>query len=135
MPKKPISKSLSAKKKLKAHLEKTTDVAFTPTEPVTWYWWRVINKAVFQDQLPHPSKIVIKKMRDAYGLCQANAKNNSCTITVSTIHITTRKLFLSTLCHEMCHQWQFHFGTGSLDHGANFKQWSEYFRKRFGIIL
>ena len=126
--------SVSAKKKLKAHLEKTSDAAFKPTESVAWYWWRVINKAAFKDSLPYPSKIVIRKLRGAWGTCLGKKREDMCIVTLST-EINNRRLFIATVAHEMVHQWQWHFGEGDLHHGENFRDWKLYFRTNFGIIL
>ena len=135
MPKKSkVSRSVAAKKKLKEHLSKNSHCYFRPTESVAWYWWRVINKAAFKNQLPPPSEIIVRKLRGAWGLCDSKMRKNICIITIST-EITNRKLFIATVAHEMVHQWQFHFGTGNLDHGSNFRDWDVYFRHNLGIIL
>jgi hypothetical protein len=130
MQKKKVSKSV-AKKKLKNHIDNTPiTCVFTPTESVVWYWWHVINKAVFNNELPRPI-ITVRKLRGAWGTC--NGEN----ITISAT-ITNRHLFIATICHEMCHQWQHHFGTGingGINHGPVFRNWDHYFKQTFGIVL
>jgi hypothetical protein len=138
VPKKPkISRSVEAKKKLKDHLKthrsKTSACYFVPTESVAWYWWRVINKAAFKNKLPYPEEIVIRKLRGAWGLCNGKTRNDTCIITISS-EITNRKLFIATVAHEMVHQWQW-YDRGRLDHASSFREWNEYFKRNFGIVL
>jgi hypothetical protein len=140
VPKKPkISRSVAAKKKLKDHLKthigksKNSSYYFTPTEAVAWYWWRVINKAAFKNKLPYPSAIIVRKLRGAWGLCLGKSRENNCVITISS-EITNRKLFIATVAHEMVHQWQW-YDRGVLDHASRFREWNEYFKRNFGIVL
>ena len=124
--KKVVSRSV-AKKKLKDHIDKTPVTSlFTPTETVVWYWWHVVNKAVFNNELPHPI-ITVRKLRGAWGNC--NGQN----ITISTT-ITNRHLFIATIAHEMCHQYLYQT-LGKLNHGESFLKWKRYFKQTYGIIL
>ena len=135
--KKKSSETVAAKKKLKTHLKNhlgKNSRYFHPTEAMAWYWWRVINKAAFKNELPYPSEIAIKNLRGAWGTCLGKTRTNECIICIST-NIKSRKLFIATIAHEMVHQWQFHFGKGTLDHGLSYKDWDRYFRSHFGIIL
>lgn len=132
-----VSRTVAAKKKLKDHLKhhrgESTSGYFTPTEAVAWYWWRVINKAAFKNKLPYPSKIVIRKLRGAWGTCFGKTRDNNCIITISS-DITSRKLFIATIAHEMVHQWQW-YDKQHLDHASSFRSWNEYFKRNFGITL
>lgn len=129
------SVSSANRKKLKNHLKKKP-VDFVPTDTVAWYWWHVINKAAFNNALPKPKDIIIRKMRGNWGTCECSPDGVNCTslITLCT-SLTDKKLFISTLAHEMVHSWQGHFGKGNLDHGSVFKDWQSYFKKKFDIIL
>lgn len=125
--------SVTAKKKLKAHLQKNFNSDFTPTESIAWYWWHVINKAAFKSQLPQPTKISVRTLYCAWGECLCDYRNNTSEISIS-IAIQTRKMFIATVAHEMVHQWQFHFGS-KVNHGKQFKDWDTYFRNNFQIII
>lgn len=122
----------AAKKQLKSHLKRRGDCHLTVSEGLSWYWWRIINRAVFNNALPIPSKIVVRRLRGAWGLCWGKRKG-TCVITISS-DIQSRKLFLETLCHEMVHQYQW-LDKKSLDHGSSFREWKSYFRSNFNIGL
>lgn len=135
------SKAYSAKKKLKNHLDNTRYLnnGFIPTEQVTKYWWRIINMAVFKNSLPPPSDIIIRKLRDykglyIWGMCSGKTRINLCEITINE-NITSKKLFLETLIHEMVHQHQWYNNNGNMNHGKTFKEWEIYFKNKFDLII
>lgn len=81
-------------------------------------WFLVYNKQLFDGELPTP-KILLVDL-EHYGEYLDNV------ITVST-NITDRDIALSTLLHEMVHQWQDLRGH-KVDHGVHFLSWQ-------GLIL
>lgn len=92
------------------------------------YWWKICNRAFFNNELVQPKCITIKKFRDKYGYCVKRGINQHNVEIAIASWITNRKEFISTLVHEMVHQWQYyHYGTAS--HGKTFKQWQPVIEK------
>ena len=93
-----------------------------------------INRDLFADQLPHCIIIMSKKLRRAagyygfqryQGLDEDNRETVLDEIAINP-HIMRRgaDYVLSTLAHEMCHLWQYHFGKQSRG-GYHNSQWAD----------
>lgn len=115
-----------AQNKIKSYLANE----FVPTEKKARYWFDVINKAVFDDIII-PSEIKIRGMKKSWGMCSIDGDFSLITINSE---ITTRKLFISTLSHEMVHLWQVQTGQ-NMNHASSYLEWKKYFKKHFKIIL
>jgi hypothetical protein len=133
MSKRSKASKFAAKRRLKEHFKGKSSCTFVPTETVAWYWWRIINKAAFNDKLPYPGKIIIRRLRGFDGFCVGKTNKNICEITLAS-NIHDKKLFIATIAHEMVHQWQFYFGS-DLHHGMDFREWKLFFSSKFGIVL
>lgn len=124
--------SVAAKMKIVTHLEKYRNDNFEVTDNKVLYWWKIINKAAFNNRLDQPL-IVIRKLRGAWGICDVKGRENNLTITVNE-SINSRDLFISTIAHEMVHQWQWKKNQ-NMHHSYNFIKWKRYFKKHYGIVI
>ena len=89
------------------------------------YWWRGFNDAVFGGEL-RPIKIVHGWTgRGVWGWCTSDREI-----------IISDKLdedqAMSTLLHEMIHQWQLEHGL-EMSHGASFLKWSKTCKSLTGL--
>lgn len=124
--------SSAAKKKVKAHVNRyknENDFQFTYRHVI--YWFGIINRAAFKNKLPLP-KFKIKRMRNTWGWCIAS--ESSMVIKINE-NINSRSLFLSTLGHEMTHQYQYMFEGGIMNHKESFKIWKRFFKKHMKIDI
>lgn len=129
----PKKKRVAAKKHLKTHIEKGARNNVVVSESLVAYWFHIINSAAFKNELPTPDKIVVRRMVGRWGLCEGNSKTNNCVITISN-SIPNKTFFLATVAHEMVHQYQW-IHTNDVHHGRSFKEWKEFFRKTFRIVI
>jgi len=124
--------SVAAKKKIRNHIERNqTDCTVTPQ--LIAYWWRIINMAVFQGKLSQP-KFTLNPPRDSWGIFRVYPIPGSgewLNIAVSP-NINNKSLLLSTIAHEMIHQWQYE-RHGMTNHRETYRQWKAYFLKQFNI--
>ena len=126
----------SAQKKIKSHIERCDEKQdinsdnFVITKPLVLYWFHLANKAFFNNKLPVPI-FEFRRLRGTWGLCIF--KNNEYVITLS-LDITSKKLLISTLLHEIVHQQQY-FTTGTMSHAESYLKWKRYFKKNFDIVL
>lgn len=73
--------------------------------------FRLINREVFDGVLPTPNIEVVSNCRKYWGFCTSNStefvltKKSNCTIRLSDKWFCKQWL-ISTLAHEMCHQYQ-----------------------------
>lgn len=83
--------------------------------------FKFLNQKLFNDELPHCVITLSRKSR-TYGFYvnqlwekTSDAKQKMCEISLNPDHFKDRsnEETLSTLAHEMAHQWQFHFGKPS----------------------
>ena len=119
-----------AREKIRSHLDNRSTHSVQVTERMVRYWWRVCNVAIFNEKL-YPPEVLIKKLKD-WGYCQVNSQGE---VTVALdLDISTRELFLSTLIHEMVHQWE-HETYGRMGHGKRYQQWVDRVAKYIGLDI
>lgn len=108
--------------------------------------YRLINREVFYGRLPTP-KIYLTRLHGAIGVCEGKEgplrKTKSyCTITISDRYYC-RQWLISTLAHEMVHQYQWDIFSNvrvkqglprHMSHGPSFYIWRKKLNK-FGIGL
>ena len=124
---------IKAKRKLKSHLERYThEDDFIITERKAKYWFTVINKAMFNSNLPKPIGWEIKNLRGCWGRCSGRSSDNA-VVGIST-QIDSRDLFLATLSHEMVHIWELNM-LGEMSHGKVYLKWKRLFKKKLNITL
>lgn len=95
-------------------------------------WFRYINRAVFNKQLPNFHKIIIKKwLKQAMGQVCAYPDKNPKRFELEMIQrYETKKDFIETLAHEMIHLYQFAVKKDSGNHNKIFYS----FRPKFKFI-
>ena len=113
---------------------------YRPTVGQAYYYFRLLNHLVFDDQLSQP-KIFIRRLHKVWGYCRGQ-RDFTCHI-----HLTDRyycrQWFLTVLAHEMCHQYQWQVlgqqrivegREPVMSHGPNFFLFKERLR-RYSIPL
>ena len=108
--------------------------------------YRLINREIFYNQLPAP-KIVIRRLRDCVGICIGAEGPIRKTKSYCSIHICDRwycrQWMISTLAHEMVHQYQWDVYSNirvkrgmprHMSHGPSFYIWRKKLKKH-GIAL
>lgn len=119
---------------------------YRPTLKEVRALYRLINREVFYNRLPTP-KFVLKRLYDAVGMCEGREGPIRKTKSHCTIYLADRyycrQWFISTLAHEMVHQYQWDIysnirvkkgGKRHMSHGPSFYIWRKKLSK-FGIAL
>lgn len=108
--------------------------------------YRLINREVFYNKLPMP-KFILRRLHDAIGVCSGAEGPIRKTKSYCTIYLADRyyckQWFISTLAHEMVHQYQWDIYsnirvkrglTRHMSHGPSFYIWRNKLSK-YGIAL
>lgn len=95
-------------------------------------WFRYINRAVFNNELPNFDKIIIKKwLKQAMGQVCAYPDKDPKRFELEMLRkYNTKKDFIETLAHEMIHLYQFALKKDTGNHNSIFYS----FRPRFKFI-
>ena len=95
-------------------------------------WFRYINRAVFNNELPNFDKIIIKKwLKQAMGQVCAYPDRNPTRFELEMLRkYHTKRDFIETLAHEMIHLYQFALKKDTGNHNSIFYS----FRPRFKFI-
>ncbi len=95
-------------------------------------WFRYINRAVFNNELPDFDKIVIKKwLKRAMGQVCAYPDKNPTRFELEMLKkYNNKRDFIETLAHEMIHLYQFALKKDTGNHNTTFYS----FRPRFKFI-
>jgi hypothetical protein len=95
-------------------------------------WFRYINRAVFNNELPNFNKIIIKKwLKRAMGQVCAYPDRNPKRFELEMLRkYNTKRDFIETLAHEMIHLYQFALKKDTGNHNSIFYS----FRPRFKFI-
>lgn len=95
-------------------------------------WFRYINRAVFNNELPDFDKIIIKKwLKQAMGQVCAYPDKDPKRFELEMLRkYNTKKDFIETLAHEMIHLYQFTLKKDTGNHNRIFYS----FRPRFKFI-
>ncbi len=120
-----------AQKKIRNHLDTRSNHSVVVTERMARIWWRVCNVALFRNKLYPPGQLVIKQLKD-WGYCQITSELE--VIIALDSEITTRGMFLSTLIHEMVHQWE-NQTYGRMGHGERFSNWKKKILKELSLDI
>ena len=124
--------SKTAREKIRNHLDARSNHSVQVSERMVRYWWRVCNVALFKNKLYPPRDIQIEKLKD-WGFCRSHGTDHEVTIVLSE-ELGTRELFLSTLIHEMVHQWE-HETYGRMGHGKRYQQWVDSVSTHIGLDI
>ena len=143
----------AAELKIKAHLKRVNQretVVITPR--LVSYWWKVLNIAVFQNELYIPNIKIVKQISgEAFGECvgcELSAADledyEDCdeyedriaryVIIKIQSELSSRRLFLNVLVHEMVHQWEWETYK-NMGHSKRFFQWHDPIKKSTGLVL
>lgn len=108
--------------------------------------YRLINREIFNNRLPMP-KFQIRRLYNAVGMCEGKEGPIRKTKSYCTLHLADRyycrQWFISTLAHEMVHQYQWDIYsnirvkrglTRHMSHGPSFYLWRNKLAKH-GIAL
>jgi len=121
----------NAQEKIRDHLDRRSNHSVEITQRIVRYWWNVCNVAIFNNKLYPPKQIIIKKLKD-WGYCTALSKDEV-NIAIDS-EIQTRGMFLSTLLHEMVHQWE-NQTYGRMGHGKRYFSWKERIIAYIGLDI
>jgi hypothetical protein len=124
--------NLQARKRIKEHLAKRGDQPVVITRKMVRYWWRLLNLAVFDSTLPSPIRIDIVYMRDVHGWAIPYTTGRMGLTLVP--KFLSRRMFLSTLVHEMVHAWE-HNNKLHMGHGSAFYGWAPQIKRTTSLIL
>lgn len=108
---------------------------YETTEEDCRYWFNVINREIFDNQLTFPDKIDIRWRRKAhaYHLIIWNDDKSIETTLCMSKKYKSKRFFIQVLAHEMIHHWQALTGA-PVGHGPSFLQWEDKFNRK-GMVL
>jgi hypothetical protein len=92
----------------------------------------MLNVAVFYGKLPKPKTITLVKHHTTYAWAHPR-KYGNVKITIQPT-LTSRRLLLSILVHEMVHTWE-HHNDHRMTHGKNFFKWMPRIKRTTGLNL
>lgn len=116
---------------IRQHLMRVREDVVNVTIGLLKYWFHVLNKAIFNNQLRTPRRFIIKQHRDVHAWCFDRAgKRFDIAINPD---FDCKREFLSILAHEMLHGLEHQLGR-KMSHGAFFKSFYWKF-KRQGLHL
>lgn len=110
------------RRKIYNYLEKYGDDEADLSLPALYEWCQVFNRAIFDDTLVMPSRIVGVYDPDTYGWCEEYLTSaNRYAIGLNHQKIKTQEHLLTILVHELVHLHQFfHEPTDTAIHGKYF---------------
>lgn len=127
MPKKPY------KSKLDKIVESVESDSFTPTLIDCHKWFNILNRELFNNELPPVDEMDIRWRRQAHAYYvfedNENSKDYGCTKIALNKEYKSKKFFVECLAHEMVHHWQFVNGE-KVNHGKMFKSWDRKLKQK-----
>lgn len=126
-----------AREKIKKHIRsqgKTED--FEVTHTLIYYWWNLLNYAIFDSILEYPKRVTIRNIKDQKGACYP-LKEGFVGLQMDK-EFDNKEQFIEVLVHEMVHayQWQLE---GKMTHGKTFFKWkpkiTQQLRLPFGRLV
>lgn len=116
------------------HVEAHGHRPVTITVPMLRHWWRRLNQEMFCGVLKAPQlRADVTDGYDVSGLCWP-LEGGYVRIEIEPQYATTRHAMLSTLAHEMVHQYQHQLG-GAMHHGESFECWREPILGKTGLTI
>jgi len=120
---------------LKEHLPKQDKIPYYPTTEDTLYWFRNINRCVFDNRLIPFSAIIIKRLRNIWAQVYYDDEIKSPPIELHlNIKFPNKFHFVTVLGHEMVHKWQLEINLDTGSHNKHFYSWKQTFKEN-GLIL
>jgi hypothetical protein len=109
---------------------------YETTEEDCRYWFNVINREIFDNQLTFPDEVDIR-WRSGTHAYHWITWNKDSTVKSTKLCMSkkykSKRFFIQVLAHEMIHHWQALTGA-PIGHGPSFLQWEERFAKK-GMVL
>jgi hypothetical protein len=127
------------KSKLLKVMNETTESkeVFTPTEKDVIKWFRIINREIFNNELPMFKKIDIRRRHKVWGEVEAHENKNKKRYCNVSFHdkMFSKQHFIKILAHEMIHNYQWTIDNlDNMYHNDSFFRWNLVMSK-FGITL
>jgi hypothetical protein len=122
--------------RIRQHLKaKGRETKFEITPSLCLYWWRIMNKAVFESKLRQPKEFICKSFRQrTLGWCEiASQRKKTVRIGIST-DMKFKRGFLTVLVHEMVHQYEVENGF-EMKHGKVFYSWKKPIKEFLNLNL
>ena len=106
------------------------------SEPLVTAWWNTINTAVFNDELPRPTRFEFRNFHhEIQGVCRPFGRCENGDVVISLRReYDTRNTFLTVLIHEMVHQHQW-YTDKRMHHGKTFYEWEHRVKTATGLPL
>lgn len=109
---------------------------YTTTKKDCLYWFKIINRELFEDQLPPFTHIDVRWRRNQThafykSLHYGSGKNREIVSTQLCMNkkYPSKQFFITVLAHEMIHHFQF-FNEERLGHGKSFTRWTKHFKQK-----
>lgn len=118
---------------IRKHLQKATTDPIVITRQLVLRWWRLLNIAIFDNRLPKPVKIRIRKLRANWAWTRESSTPFHITLTMDATY-PSKRLFVIVLLHEMVHAWE-HFEGHNMSHTGTFKRWKQPIYTAIGLPL
>ncbi len=131
-----MSRRIEARKRIRSHLRKKGDDYCEVTDTLILYWWHQLNYTIFDGILTPPRKIEIRNFHEGvYGWCKPFGRKNNGTVCIGIRReVDNRHTFLTTLVHEMVHQYQWEHER-KMSHGKTFYRWADHLKRTVGLPL
>ena len=113
------------KSKLAKEMSRTHEKCkYVPTKDEIMYWFNIINREIFKNDLPQFRKIEVRRRHGCWGECIGDThKKTGRYSDLSLNHYQkSKKHFIETLIHEMVHHYQW-IHENTMTHGETFFAW------------
>ena len=101
---------------------------YYPTDNVIRYWFKVINREIFNSKLTPFSKIIVKRTPKIWGCVYYNDMIKSPPLELHMhIKFPNKTTFINVLAHEMVHKWQMEINMDTGNHNKHFYSWRPTF--------
>lgn len=121
------------KSKLAKLLRSDNDNVYETTEYACRYWFNILNKEIFNEQLTPVNEIDIRWRRLCYAFYEYEANKKSRSYGYSKIAMNkkyqSKKFFVNVLLHEMIHHYQALYDE-PMGHGPSFEKWKEVAKQK-----
>ena len=125
---------IEARAKVKNHLKRHGRKGINIDEKMVRRWWDVLNRAVFDEELTPPKKIVMRKFHGGdLGWCMPKGKTKFIELGIRS-DLPTKEVFMTVLVHEMVHQKEWE-EKQHIAHGPFFYSWRDKVKERTGLHL
>ena len=116
---------------LKEHLEKLdTKIPYYPTDDVARYWFKVINRQVFDNALMPFSAIYVRRMLKVWAHVSYDEEIKSPPMELHMhMKFPNKTFFINVLAHEMVHKWQLEINLDTGNHNKHFYSWKQTFNE------